>query len=375
MKSPFVPDPLPPPDLVWDSLISGLGRANRALAGFNGILYGIRHPQIFLSPLTTQEAVLSSKIEGTQATLGEVLKFEAGEEPESDSKRQDFFEILNYRKALHEAQKELTSRPFNLNLLLKLHSVLLDSVRGLNKGRGSFRTTQNWIGSSFSTIENASFIPPVPELVRPSMNRWESYYHCDERDLLVQLAILHAQFEIIHPFLDGNGRLGRIIIPIFLYEKGLLSEPVFYLSSYFEKHREEYIAKLKAIGQSPGAWNAWVEFFLLALTEQATENTETARKVLALYARLKDQIRGLTHSQFAVPMLDALFETPVFSPTLFEKRPGFPSKQATMGMLGKLKQAGILTVLREASGRTSQILAFPELLNLCEGRDILSAPR
>ncbi|MGA9070409.1 MAG: Fic/DOC family N-terminal domain-containing protein, partial [Terracidiphilus sp.] len=217
---PYVPQELPLSEVAWIQLIPLIGQANRQLAEYNGVLYTFTNPELLLSPLTTQEAVLSSKIEGTQATLGEVLKFEAGEEPELESRRQDIQEIMNYRHALKEAEEELRTRPFNLNLLLQLHSTLLDSVRGRNKARGSFRKDQNWIGSPGSTIEEAEFIPPAPgDSLEKALHNWESYYHDDRPDALVQLAITHAQFEILHPFLDGNGRLGRILIPLFLFEK------------------------------------------------------------------------------------------------------------------------------------------------------------
>lgn len=205
---PFTPEKLPIKDIDWEGLIPVLGKANRALAKYDGALYGLPNPEVLLSPLTTQEAVLSSRIEGTQATLGEVLKFDAGEEPQQESKRLDIQEIVNYRRALRVAEAELQSRPFNLNLLLHLHDLLLDSVRGRNKARGQFRKHQNWIGAPGSTVESADFVPPAPEILPEYLDNWEKYYHLDRPDPLVQLAIIHAQFEILHPFLDGNGRLG-----------------------------------------------------------------------------------------------------------------------------------------------------------------------
>jgi Fic family protein len=367
---PFVPEQLPV-SIDWERLIRQIGPANRALANFNGALYGLPNPEVLLSPLTTQEAVLSSRIEGTQATLGEVLKFEAGEAPQQESRRADIQEILNYRRALHRAQEELKTRPFNLNLLRELHSILLDSVRGRNKARGQFRETQNWIGAAGCPIEQAEFVPPGPTQVFECMSNWEKYYHSDRPDLLVQLAIVHAQFEIIHPFLDGNGRLGRILIPLFLFEKNLLSQPVFYLSSYIEENKDKYVETLRAIGRTPDAWNNWIEFFLTATTEQAEANLNAARGIIDLYEHLKARVIALTHSQFAVPLLDALFERPIFSSSELAGRPGLPSKQVIMTLLGKLKEAAILHVLREASGRRPQILALPELLNLCEGRVVL----
>ena len=188
-----------------------------------------------------------------QATLNEVLKFEAGREVTEEPKRQDIQEIINYRKALQAAEHELRRRPFNLNLLLKLRSVLLDSVRGRDKGHGRFRTVQNYIGAPGASIEEAFYVPPEPRLVPEYMDNWEKYYHTEERDPLVQLALVHAQFGIIHPFLDGNGRLGRILTPLFLYEKQILSRPIFYLSAYLETQRNATsICCRSSTGRRPG---------------------------------------------------------------------------------------------------------------------------
>lgn len=369
---PFIPQKLPLSGIAWEQLIPLIGKANRAMAHYDGVLYGVPDPVVLLSPLTTQEAVLSSKIEGTQATLGEVFRFEAGEEPGQESKRLDIGEIMNYRHALRHAEASLTQRPFNLNLLLELHSILLDSVRGRNKGRGQFRKTQNWIGAYGTPIEQAEFVPPDPMQLMEYLDNWEKYYHAERPDPLVQLAIVHAQFEIIHPFLDGNGRLGRILIPLFLFEKGLLSRPMFYLSAYLESHRDKYIARLRTLGQSPDAWNQWIEFFLTALIEQAQENASKARAILDLYEDLKRRVLELTHSQYAVPMLDQLFQRPVFQSSHIQLPvTPKPSRQAIAKLLRVLRDAGILSVIREGRGRRAQGLALAELINLCEGRDVI----
>lgn len=367
---PIVHQQLPLSNINWEAHVSLIGRANRGLAHYDGILYGIPNPELLLSPLTTQEAVLSSRIEGTQATLGEVLKFQAGETIPEESKRQDIQEIINYRQALRTAEKGLKKRPFNLNMLLELHAVLLNSVRGRDKNRGFFRRTQNWIGAAGTPIEKATFVPPDPLFLQQHLDNWEKYYHADERDPLIQLAIVHAQFEIIHPFLDGNGRLGRILIPLFLYEKQLLSRPMFYLSTYLEAHRDEYIAHLREIPNS-GGWDRWIAFFLQALVEQAEVNVKTARAVIQLYDRLKEQIMDLTRSQYAVPLLDRLFSEPVFQSTRLAEQKGMPSKPMVMQMLGRLRTAGILKVIREGSGRRAQVLALAELVNLCEGKKVI----
>ncbi len=348
----------------WERLIPFIGPANRAIANFSGVLYGLRNPEVLLSPLTTQEAVLSSRIEGTQATLGEVLKFEAGEAPQEESRVLDIQEILNYREALYRAEDELRTRPFNLNLLLELHRILLNSVRGRDKSRGQFRKIQNWIGSPGSPITRADFVPPDPLSLLEHLTDWENYYHSDPPDLLVQLALIHAQFEIIHPFLDGNGRIGRILIPLFLYEKRLLARPVFYLSSYLETNRDEYIGRLRALGRQR---DAWIEFFLIAITKQAEANVEAARGIMQLYERLKPRVITLTRSQYAVPVLDVLFERPILSTSSFENRSGLPGKTMIIRILSKLREAGILSIGRVQTGRRPQILVFDELLNLCEG--------
>jgi Fic family protein len=368
---PFIPQKLPIKEIEWEPLIPLIGQANRSLALYDGILYGVPNPAVLLSPLTTQEAVLSSRIEGTQATLGEVLKFEAGEQPTQESRRLDITEIINYRQALRQAEAALEAKPFNLNLLLHLHAILLDSVRGRDKGRGTFRTIQNWVGVPGTPVEEADFVPPSPMVVKESLDDWEKYYHAERPDPLVQLAIVHAQFEIIHPFLDGNGRIGRILIPLFLYEKELLSRPMFYLSAYLEEHRDEYIEHLRGLGGDPGAWNRWIAFFLRAINDQARANADKARAIIDLYERLKVRVIELTHSQYAVPLLDQIFERPMFQSTsigYLGERP--PSRQAIAKLLRVLCEDGILGVYREGSGRRPRMLGFPELLNLCEGSDV-----
>jgi len=367
---PFVPEKLPIKEVRWEPLIPLIGQANSSLARYDGVLFAVPNPSVLLSPLTTQEAVLSSRIEGTLATLGEVLRHEAGEQVTDESKRLDIQEIINYRRALQTAEDDLKTRPFRLNLLLELHRILLEGVRGRDKARGSFRTTQNWIGAPRSTVDQAQFVPPEPGLVPECLADWEKYYHIEQPDPLVQLAIIHAQFEIIHPFLDGNGRLGRMLVPLFLHEKRILSRPMFYISSYLEEHRDEYVESLRLL-TVPGNWNRWIEFFLTSLTEQALANASKAREIISLYEDLKERVLDHTHSQYAVPLLDLLFGTPIFRSSSLVGRPGMPSKPMIMAMLGKLKAAGILTVLREGSGRRAQVLALAELVNLCEEREVV----
>jgi Fic family protein len=328
-----------------------------------GLLSSIINPTVLLSPLSTQEAVLSSRIEGTQASLEEVLQYEAdSKEAVEPSKEADFHEIINYRKAMGTAVQRLKELPLCLSLIKELHAILLDSVRGRNRAPGEFRRIQNFIGPPGCTIDTATFVPPSVDVLKPALYEWEKYCHDEEKDRLVQLAVVKAQFELIHPFLDGNGRLGRMLVPLFLYEKGLLSSPMFYMSAYLETNRELYYERLKAISRD-GDWNGWIDFFLTAVAEQAVVNTEKARKVFALHNRMKEIIPDVTRTQFSVRAIDTLFDRPIFLSSGFVRRSGIPKASAAR-ILTILKNKGILTVLREGIGRRATIFSFQELLEI-----------
>jgi len=366
--TPYVPQPLPLTRLDYGRLIRRIGPANAALARYDGILEGVINPGVMLSPLTNQEAVLSSRIEGTQATVDEVLEYEAGMDFEVEKVR-DIQEIVNYRSALSLATSALAGRPLSLSLIRSMHRVLMDGVRGENKTPGEFRLDQNWLGFEGCRIEQATFVPPSPLQLRDHLEAFERYLAFDDVDALVQVAVVHAQFELLHPFKDGNGRIGRLLIPLFLFQKRTLSSPMFYLSEYLESHRGLYYARLRGISQD-GDWTAWLEFFLDAIIEQARVNTTRVRGILDLYERMKKQIADLTRSQHAMKILDALFDRPVFQSSDFVTRSGIP-KNTALPFLRQLREGGVLTVLREQSGRRPSILAFTELLNVAEGRKVL----
>jgi Fic family protein len=367
--STFVPQPLPRADLDWRALVPSIGRATLALARYDGILHGVPDPAVLLSPLTTQEAVLSSKIEGTQATLGDVLRFEAGEPARNEERREDIHEILNYRRALREAERALKKGRFSLSLMKRLHAILLASVRGRDRSPGEFRRTRVWIGPPGAPIEAARFVPPEPARLPKLLANLQGYWRGGETDPLVQLALIHAQFEIIHPFRDGNGRIGRMLVPLFLYEKKFLSRPMFYLSQYLDEQRAEYIARLRALNGAR-SWNEWTVFFLGALAEQAEANADKAHRILALYGHLKARTIALTRSQYAVPLLDRLFAQPIFASSDLFRDPKMPTKPVVTQLLQQLRKAGILKQLREPRGRRAQVLALAELVNLCEGKKV-----
>ncbi len=361
----------PPKELDWSQLIPLLGPANAGLARYDGLLSAIPNAHILLSPLTTQEAVLSSKIEGTHVTISEVLEIEAGgiSEAFTQPKRDDAEEVLNYRAAMQACVAEMVHRPFSQQILRGAHQLLMQGVRGRDKFPGNYRTDQNWIGATGCTLDTASFVPIAPEHLRSGMDAWEQYFgSTSEMDALVQLALVHVEFEALHPFEDGNGRLGRMLIPLFLHQRKLLSSPDFYMSGYLERNREEYQERLRAVSRD-GAWTAWCVFFLNGIREQAANNETKARAILSLYDRIKQQTVDLTHSQHAMRAVDFLFQSPIFSAPTFINHSSIPKPTASR-ILALLRDAGILITLEEGRGRRAGIYAFKELLNVAEGREV-----
>ena len=365
---PAIPETLPIHGLNWTKLVPLLGETNRSIARFDGLLMHMPSPDLLRTPLVTREAVLSSKIEGTVATISDVFRFEAGHEAEEEYKRLDVEEIVNYRMALKTAQKELKTRPFSLNLMLRLHKVLLTSVRGYNKAPGEFRRFQNYIGRPGATIEQATFVPPSPERLKAGLDNWERYYHADERDVLVQLALVHAQFEFLHPFLDGNGRIGRILIPLFLYERKILSSPTFYLSEYLDENRDAYIGHLAELKHGKEAWDRWCVFFVTGLRVQAEWNVYRVKSVLRLYERLKARMFEMSSSRSIVPLLDAMFLKPIFQAGMLLKTPGMLQRPQLMVLLDRLVEGKVLKMLSPASGRRGALYSLHDLVKLCESR-------
>lgn len=368
-KQPCIPDMLPIENLDWQLLAQVKSKAMLELGRYDGTLNTIINPRVLLSPLTSNEAVLSSKIEGTQVSLMEMMKHEAGEDQPDERKRNDLKEVGNYRRALMIAEKYLEDRPITLQLIRELHSMLMNDVRGGDKTPGQFRTEQNWIGPKGCTMEQARFIPPSPTIMNDFLQNLQNFIDSDYIDPLVQLAIIHAQFEIIHPFGDGNGRLGRMLIPLFLYQKKILREPVFYLSEYLEEADDEYRERLLAITDK-GDWNGWIMFFLTAIQEQAKRNNEKAIKICVLYERMKPIFRDTTHSQYAQAVLDALFTKPIINSTDFMKLSNINRRGTANNILKQLLDSKLIMLLRSGSGRSPSTYVFPELFDIAEGKRI-----
>ncbi len=361
----------PPQDLHWETLIPLIGPASAGLARYDGLLSAIPNAHILLSPLTTQEAVLSSKIEGTHVTIGEVLEIEAGSDSVTitQPKRDDAEEVLNYRKAMQMCVKEMEQRSFSQHILRSAHALLMQGVRGRDKEPGRYRIEQNWVGPKGCSIEEASFVPIAPEHLQSGMDTWERYFSSSsESDILVQLAITHVEFEALHPFKDGNGRLGRMLIPLFLFQRRLLASPDFYMSGYLEANREEYQERLRAVSRD-GDWTRWCAFFLKGIREQASENERKARAILFLYDRIKTQVTDLTHSQHSIRAVDFIFQTPIFTAPTFTHYSDIPKPTANR-ILTLLRDEEILSTIQSGKGRRPGIYAFRDLLNIAEGGEV-----
>lgn len=309
----FIPAPLPPePDIEFDGeLRTLLSQADRDIARLDAIAALLPNPDLFVAMYVRHEAVLSSQIEGTQSTLEDVLAFEAHAAAQHDSPK-DVEEVVNYVRAMNHGLTRLTELPLSLRLLREIHGELMRNVRGGEKSPGEFRTSQNWIGPSGSTLPTASFVPPPPHELMNALGTLEKFLHEGKTTvpLLIRCGLAHAQFETIHPFLDGNGRVGRLLITLMLCEEGALSRPLLYLSVFLKAHRAEYYDRLTAIRQN-GHWEPWLKFFLRGVSQTARAATRTAHDIVALR---ESHRTALLKNPKALKLLDSLFQQPMVSP-------------------------------------------------------------
>lgn len=361
-KKPFNLPKLPA-EIDYDQLIGKIIEAHRAIASLDSLLGTLPNPALLGRTLQTKEAVESSKIEGTQATLEEVLQYEALAEKKEDSEKQkDIHEVINYRAALDLGIKSLETHPISENLVKKLHATVLKSGRGANKAPGEFRKIQVYIGKPGAGVEEASYIPPAANEILPLFSNLEKYLNSDqEKDKLVQIAIGHYQFEAIHPFLDGNGRVGRLIISLFLYEKKLLSHPFLYLSEFFEEYRQNYYELLQRVSEKQD-WTSWIQFFLNALTTQAKKAEETCKEILRLHVEYKEKISEF-NSMYAINLLDAIFVRPIFTSASLRKHAKIKNTQTFFNIVAKFVEAGIL---KEATPekRRNKMYVFTALIKV-----------
>ncbi len=343
----FIPAPLPPrPSIKLDGKQQRLlSQADMALARLDGLGQVLPGADLFISMYVRKEALLSSQIEGTQASLEDLFEFERGEKPENIN---DVAEVVNYIKALQYGMQRLDRFPMSLRLIKEIHRTLLEGTRGGSKTPGAFRKSQNWIGPPGCTLNNAAFVPPPPHEADRAMGDLEKYMHkAAHFPVLIDCALMHYQFETIHPFLDGNGRLGRLLISFYLYWKGVLHKPLLYLSFFLKKYRQEYYDRLNMVREN-GDYEQWIAFFLQGVAETAASAVDTAKKILELQNSHRNLLwQKKISSPLAVGILEKLFYTPYVSVNDLAKEFRI-SFQAAATLVTQLEGAGILS---EVTGR------------------------
>ncbi len=363
----FVPHPLPPA-LSWTSdLVSHLSAADRALGELGGLGRSLPNPHLLIGPFLRREAVLSSRIEGTQTDLPDLYVYEAGQLALPGfrplSSEADVREVANYVKALEYGLKRIQELPVSLRLLRELHERLLQGVRGETATPGEFRRTQNWIGAPGCTLKEAQFVPSPPEELWLALDAFEKYIYSDqETPPLIRLAFLHYQFEAIHPFVDGNGRIGRLLISLLLVHWGLLPLPLLYLSAWFEKHRSQYYDHLLEVSAA-GKWTQWILFFLQGVKEQAQDANLRLKQLLALQSDWRKRVTRARSSALLLDTVDMLFEMPVCTiPQVAERlKVHYPSAK---NAVQRLVQNGILIPLGETN--YGKIFFARDILNILQ---------
>jgi Fic family protein len=343
----FVPPPLPPnPPVRLDVLQVLLEQANQAVGRLDGLASLLPDLSLFIYAYVRKEAVLSSQIEGTQSSLSDLLLFENDEAPGAPI--EDVQEVSNYVAAMtHGLDRLRSGSPLSLRLIREIHEILLSKGRGSGKQPGEFRQSQNWIGGS--RPGNAAFVPPPPELVIDCMGKLELFFHEDRSDLpvLIRAGLAHVQFETIHPFLDGNGRLGRLLITFILCEKGVLRDPILYLSLYFKAKRSAYYDLLDRV-RTRGEWDAWLDFFLIGVRDTADQAASAARRIVALFAEHQKQVETLGRAAASVlRVFQHMQRNPIVSIPAAAQKIGI-SAPTVAKSLGHMQRLGIL---REITGR------------------------
>ena len=357
----FIPAPLPPdpPIIIKGDLQNLLSKADMSIARLDGMGHVLPNANLFIAMYVKKEALLSSQIEGTQASLEDLFEFESGEKPDNIN---DVAEVVNYVKALNYGMERLQEFPMSLRLLKDIHAVLMEGVRGGEKTPGEFKKSQNWIGPAGCTLKDATFVPPPPHEAEKGMGELELYLHKPQQlPILVDCALIHYLFETIHPFLDGNGRLGRLLITYYLHWKGVMEKPLLYLSYFFKKNRQEYYDRLNMVRES-GDFEQWIAFFLKGVVVTADSAVDTARQILELQTTHRNLLwQKKISSPLAVGILEKLYYTPYVS--VNDIAQGFSiSYQAASTLVSQLENAGIL---KEITGRKrDKRYIYAEYLNI-----------
>ena len=363
----YLPNPLPPnPPIEWDAdLLQALSDADRAVGRLDGLARSLPNRDLFVAMYVKREAVLSSQIEGTQSSLDDILAFEV--DAQGVEQPADITETVNYVKAMNTGIALLDTLPLSGRLIRAVHKELLTDVRGQERNPGYFRTSQNWIGPAGATIETATFVPPSPDDLPGTFGQLEHYLNDDSIPPIVQAGLSHVQFETIHPFLDGNGRVGRLLITLLLIEKGVLTEPLLYLSLFLKANRSEYYDRLGAV-RTRGDWEGWLKFFLTGVVITAQDAARVAQEVSDLHNRNLRKASEFDLGTYGPPLLDLLAQHPIITVSFVTERLG--ASRTTVGqLLGKAAAAGII---EETTGKKrNRIYRYSELVDLFTTDDSL----
>lgn len=357
----FIPAFLPPdPPIQLDlPTVTLLSQADQAVGRLDGVTQTLPNPDLFVAMYVRREAVLSSQIEGTQSSLDDVLTFEL--DPRNRNLPHDVDEVFNYVRAMNYGLERLMTLPLSLRLIREIHAELMEGVRGAEKQPGQFRTTQNWIGPANVSLAQATFVPPPPTEMLQALDNFERFLHAEgEIPALIHCGLAHAQFETIHPFLDGNGRVGRLLITFLLCHQSILNRPLLYLSHYFKRYRAEYYDRLMAVRET-GNWEGWLRFFLRGVAETATEATFTAQAIVQLREKHRAIVQEERLGGHGLRLLDLLFERPLVNANLAMTHLKV-SFDTTNKLLKRLESLGIVDEI--TGGQRSRIFRYTRYLSL-----------
>lgn len=357
-------DKFPPANIDYGKLIKQLANAAGAIARYDQMLKNLHNSEIMLAPLRNQEAVISSRMEGTVSTMDEILQYEADYDEagiDEGNTRLEVVETILYQRALKNAQAAIESgQPFSQFLIKAAHQQLLSWGRGATKSPGKYKNEQNYLVDK--TKRNVLFVPASPEKLQEGLDRLFKYINESDDQPLIKAAITHVEFEALHPFKDGNGRIGRMIITLMLWTSGVISAPHYYISGYFEENKDQYIDSMRRVSESDD-WTGWCKLFLEAVEKQAIRNLQTAESIRSLYEEMKIVFGDLLASKWSVNALDFVFTNPVFRNNKFTQSSGIPSASAAR-FTRLLVDKGLITLVQEASGRRPALYRFEPLMQL-----------
>jgi Fic family protein len=354
----------PPQELKYTTFVNELIRATDAIARYDQMLKNIHNSELLLAPLRNQEAVISSRMEGTVSTMDEILKFEADEDNNSShpqTTRSEVFETILYQRALRNAQKSMEEGySLSTTLIRAIHQQLLFFGRGASKSPGEFKKEQNYLADKFK--KSILFVPISPEKLIDGLEILFDYINTGDHPILIKTALMHLEFEALHPFQDGNGRIGRMLITLFLWSSGVISAPHFYISGFMEENKDLYIDTMRRVSET-GEWEDWITFFLNAVEKQAMRNLEIAENIKALYEQMKGTFSEVLSSKWSMNALDFVFTNPVFRNNKFTSNSGIPNPTAARFTRILLEHELIVTK-EEASGRRPALYSFEPLMEL-----------